>query len=180
VNIGLIYVGLLTLGVVYGVIAGIMGWFSDLFGGDIHVDASGHLDAGHAHPISGTIVATFVTGFGGGGVMAHYLFEWTMVPGLGFATVSGLVLAGAAFLLLDLVFKHTQAGSEFTTDDLVGREAQVITPIPEGGTGEVAYLVKGQREESPAQTLDGKAVAKGQLVVIEKVVGSTVYVRSRA
>ncbi len=178
-TIGLIYIALLVLGVGYGLIAGLMGWFSDVFGGDIHVDASGHLDAGHAHPISGTLVATFITGFGGGGVVAEYALGWGLGGGIAFATGSGLALAGIAFVILDLVFKQTQAGSEFRVEDVVGREAEVITTIPEGGAGEVAYMVKGQREMSAAHSLDGKAIPKGRLVVLEKVVGPTVYVRSK-
>lgn len=74
-TIGLLYIGLLVVGVVYALIAGGLGWIADLGGGDVHLDASGHLDAGHPHPISGTTAATFVTGFGGGGTVAHYLFE---------------------------------------------------------------------------------------------------------
>ena len=177
--VGYIYIGLLALGVVYALLAGALGWLSDAFGGDIHVDASGHLDAGHVHPISGTIVATFITGFGGGGVVGHYLLEWRLLPGLGLATASGLVLAGAAFLVLDLIFKQTQAGAEFEPSEVVGREAEVITPIPENGTGEVTYLVRGQREQSAARSCDGSAIPRGRLVVIEKVLGSTVHVRQK-
>lgn len=177
--VGFIYIGLLAVGVVYALLSGLLGWVSDAIGGDIHFDASGHLDAGHMHPISGTIVATFITGFGGGGVVAHYLLEWRLLPGLGLATASGLVLAGAAFLLLDLIFSQTQAGAEFAPDEIVGREAEVITPIPENAPGEVAYLVRGQREQSAARSCDGGAIPRGRLVVIEKVLGAVVYVRPK-
>ena len=178
-SIGIVYVGLLIVGVVYALIAGASGWLSDLGGGDIHVDASGHLDAGHVHPVSGTIVATFITGFGGGGTVGHYLFEWPLIGSLGLATGSGLALAAAAFAVLELIFKQTQAGSEFAVDEIVGREAEVITPIPVGGTGEVAYIVKGQREVGAARSADGSAVLKGALVVIEKVSGPTLYIRPK-
>jgi len=62
---------------------------------------------------------------------------------------------------------------------MVGREAEVITPIPAHGIGEVAVQMKGQRERASARTLDGSAVPRGQVVVIDKVTGSTVYVRPR-
>jgi membrane protein implicated in regulation of membrane protease activity len=178
-SIGLVYIALLMVGVVYALIAGALGWLGDLAGGDIHVDAGGHLDAGHAHSISGTIVATFVTGFGGGGVLAHYLFRWSLVKGLGFAAVAGLALAAAAFGILEAIFKQTQGGSEFASGEMVGREAEVITPIPANGVGEVALQMKGQRERASARTLDGSAVPRGQVVVIDKVTGSTVFVRPR-
>lgn len=175
-TIGYLYLGLLGFGLVYALLAALLGWFSDMIGGDIHVDATGHLDAGHLHPVSGTTAATFITGFGGGGAVAHYFLEWSLLAGLTVAALTGLSMAAAAYAVLELVFKHTQAGSEFTTEDLVGREAEVITPIPEGGTGGVACVARGQRVQSAARS-SGGAVAKGTVVVIDKVLGSTVYVR---
>ena len=176
-TIGAVYIGLLVLGVVYALLAGAMGWLSDLGDGDIAVDASGHFDVGHPHPLSGTTIATFITGFGAGGIVAHYLMRWPFGWGLLVATGSGLVLAGAAYLILDLLFSQTQAGSERTTEDAVGREAEVITAIPAGGVGEVAYLVRGQRDQAPARSLDGAGVPHGRVVIIEKIVGQTAYVR---
>lgn len=178
-TIGHLYLGLLGFGLAYALLAGIMGWFSDL-GGDIHLDAGGHLDAGHMHPIGGTVIATFITGFGAGGTVAHYYLGWSLTAGLGLATATGLIVAAAAFGVLELIFKETQAGSEYTVEEAVGREAEVITSIPAGGTGEVAYMARGQRVQSAARSIDDGAVARGQLVVIEKVSGSTVYVRKKA
>src|SRR5207247_3480188 len=133
VSIGIVYIGLLLLGLVYAVIAGALGWFSDI-AGHFHFDAGGHIghvDAGHSHPVSGTTVATFITGFGAGGVLGHYVFEWPLVGGLTLAAAGGLVLAAAAYGVLELIFSQTQAGSEYAAGDLVGREAEVITAIPE-------------------------------------------------
>src|SRR5262249_39613078 len=122
-SIGVVYVGLLIAGVVYAVISGFLGWVSDL-AGDIHLDVTGHLAAGHMHPISGPIVATFVTGFGGGGTVSHYVLRWSLVPGLLLALGSGLALAIAAFVTLELIFKQTEAGSEFGAHSLADREAE--------------------------------------------------------
>ncbi|MBI4169606.1 MAG: NfeD family protein [Acidobacteria bacterium] len=177
-TIGIIYIGLLAIGVIYALVSGALGWLGDLVGGDIHVDASGHLDAGHFHPISGTTVATFITGFGGGGIVGHYLLRWTLMPGLALATATGLLLAAAAFGVLELIFKQTQAGAEYAVGEVVGREAEVITAIPEQGTGEVAYIARGQREKAPARSADGGAIPRGRPVVIERVMGQTFYVRA--
>ena len=178
-SVGVVYICLLSLGVVYAFVAGTLGWLHDLGGGDIHVDISGHLDAGHIHPVSGTTLATFITGFGGGGIVGHYLLRWTLLPGLALATASGVALAGAAYLVLELIFRQTQGGSEFTVNEAIGREAEVITAIPLRGAGEVAYIVRGQREIAPARLEDGGALAKGRIAVIDKVMGHTVYVRGK-
>jgi len=180
VSLGIIYVGLLIVGVTYALATGALGWLSDLGGDGIHVDASGHFDAGHAHPISGTTIATFITGFGAGGVVAQYFLHWSAEASLVVAAVSGLALALAAYLVLELIFSQTQAGAEYSTSELVGGDAEIVTPIPADGTGEVAVLVRGQRELAPARSLDQSAVARGRIVVIERVVGQTVYVRPKA
>jgi membrane protein implicated in regulation of membrane protease activity len=178
-SVGLVYVGLLIVGVVYAVIAGALGWLADIGGGDAHVDLSGHLDMGHIHPVSGTTIATFITGFGAGGTIAHYVLHWAPLGSAGIAAVSGLLLAGAAYLVLDLIFSQTQAGSEFSAEELSGREAEVITPVPPQGMGEVAFTVRGQREQAAARSAGGVALPRGATVIIEKVVGSTLTVRSK-
>jgi membrane protein implicated in regulation of membrane protease activity len=175
-TIGLFYVALLVIGFLYSVVSLFAGWISDL-GGDFHVDAGGHLDAGHISPVSGTTLATFITGFGGGGVVAHYWLRWSLLGSLGLAIGSGVVVAAAAYAILDFLFKETQAGSEFAVGETVGREAEVIVAIPAGGVGEVAYIMRGQREQSSARAVDGGAIAKGTAVVIERVTGPTAYVR---
>ena len=181
-TIGLLYISLLAIGFLYSVISLLAGWISDV-GGDLHVgghlDAAGHVDAGHMSPISGTTIATFITGFGGGGVVAHYWMKLELLGSLGVAIGSGLVVAAAAFAILDFIFKETQAGSEFAVAETVGREAEVITAIPAGGVGEVAYIMRGQREQSAARSVDGEAIPKGFPVVIDRVSGPTAYVRRK-
>ncbi len=176
-SVGTIYVSLLAIGFVYALISAFFGWLGDHDFGSGHADASGHADTGQPHPISGTTVATFITGFGGGGTIAHHTLEWGLFPGLLLATASGCLLAGLAFGALELLFSHTQAGSEYSVEDTVGRSAEVITPISAGATGEIAYTVKGQRERAAARCADDTAIAKGRTVVIERFAGATAHVR---
>ncbi len=172
----------LAVGFGYAVLTGVFGWLFEHGdgGGDVQVDASGHLDAGHISPVSGTTIATFVTGFGAGGTVAHSVLDWNLIPGALLAAGSGLTLAGVAFVVLDFIFAHTQGGSEYATDDVVGGAAEVITPIREDALGEIAYIVKGQRERMSARTSDGTALAKGTQVVIESLTGATAYVRRKS
>lgn len=174
-TIGMIYAALFGLGVVYALLATVFGWIADHDFGNLHVDAAGNVD--QPHPISGTVVATFITGFGGGGVIAHYLLDWKLAGGLLAATATGVVLAGAAFGILELIFSRTQAGSEFKSDDAVGRTAEVITNIPAAGIGEIAYVVKGQRLRAGARVVGGAAVQRGAAVRIERMTGTTATVR---
>jgi membrane-bound ClpP family serine protease len=80
--------------------------------------------------------------------------------------------------MLTLLFRSTQAGSEFSFEDMVGRVVQVVTPIPENGTGEIALIAKGTRINSAARSIDGKAVPRNTAVTIVQVVGNVFYVRT--
>lgn len=158
----------------YALLTAVFGWMGDHnFGFDAH--GVGHVD--QPHPISGTVVATFITGFGGGGTVAHYLLEWSLLPGLLAASATGAVMAGAAFGVLELVFSRPEVGSEFKTTDAAGRIAEVITTIPAEGIGEIAYVVKGQHERAGARAVDDQLIKKGKTVVIERIMGTTAYVR---
>ncbi len=177
-NIGLVYASLFAVGAVYALLMALVGAFADHDFGGGHldgVDAAGGID--QPHPISGTVVGTFITGFGGGGSIAHYFLEWAVFPGLLAATATGLVMAGAAFGVLEMIFSRTQAGSEFKSSDADGRLAEVITTIPEDGIGEIAYIVRGQRELASGRAVDGRAIAKGTMVVIEQMMGPSARVR---
>ena len=60
-----------------------------------------------------------------------------VVAGLGFGV---LVLYG-----MKKLFCALQSSSEVSVAALVGRKAEVITPVPEGGVGEISYIAKGTR-----------------------------------
>ncbi|MEM9594546.1 MAG: NfeD family protein [Acidobacteriota bacterium] len=172
-----LYTACLLLGVAYALVATVLGWLLGHGDGDVHVDATGHLDLGHPSPVSGTTLATFVTGFGGGGVFSKHLLGLSPVATMLAATATGLLLAGAAFAVLDFLFARTQGGSEYRADDVAGKTAEVITSLPAGGTGEVAYVIKGQRERASAKAIDGSAIPKGSRVTVVQMVGSTAHVR---
>jgi hypothetical protein len=54
--------------------------------------------------------------------------------------------------------------------------ATVITPIPQSGMGEIAYVQSGTRYTAPARTETGAAVPSGGTVKINRVVGTQFYV----
>ncbi len=54
---------------------------------------------------------------------------------------------------------------------------EVITPVPEGGVGEISYVAKGTRMSSPARSIDGKPIARAAMVKIVRITGTTYYVK---
>ena len=139
VSVGSIYFLCFAIGLGYAIFVGVSG---HLFGGH---DVDAHMDVGTdlpISPLSPTIIATFLTGFGGGGMLAHSYFQLSTGGSVTIAILTGCALSGGTFTILTLLFRNTQAGSEFALGDLVGRTVQVITPIPENGTGEGAGASK--------------------------------------
>ncbi|MBM3334773.1 hypothetical protein FJY63_08940, partial [Candidatus Sumerlaeota bacterium] len=55
--------------------------------------------------------------------------------------------------------------------------ADVTTPIPEGGTGEIAFVARGLRQNAPARSDDGKAIERPAEVEIVRIVGGSHIVR---
>jgi len=174
-SVGVIYFLSFAVGLGYAVLVGIAG---HLFGGD---SADGHMDVGTdlpISPLSPTIIATFLTGFGGGGMLAHSYFGLSLGRGVLVAVLTGTLLSCGTFAVLTLLFRNTQAGAEYSLDDMVGRVVQIITPIPENGMGEVAIIAKGTRIVGPARSEDGRALARNTPVKVVRVVGNLYYVRS--
>jgi amino acid transporter len=180
----IIYGICLVAGLIFTLVSVLAGHFFGHYG---HVQGSGgHVEAGADSSdapgisiFSPTIMASFVTAFGGFGLI------FTQFPKTSNAAISaplslvgGLVVAGVMYVFLSSVFRHTQSSSESHVARLVGTDANVITPIPENGVGEVAYVVGETRYTAPARGEKGAAMANGQTVKITRIVGTQFYVTS--
>ena len=153
-----------------------------------HVDhgghAQGHAEAGGgAHdmpgfsPLSPTTLASFITAFGGFGMIFTKLEKthspWISAP---LATLGGLAIASFVFWIFNTIFRKTQASSEGRVADLLGTRATVITPIGCGGVGEIAYVQGGSRYSAPARSEGVIPLASGTTVKIVRLVGTQFYV----
>ena len=90
----------------------------------------------------------------------------------------GIVTAGVVFWLLKMLFQATQSSSESKIGELAGTFGHIITPIPENGVGEIAYVQGGSRYSAPAREETGSAVPVGAAVKIVRIVGSQFYVKA--
>ncbi|MEA3213280.1 MAG: hypothetical protein QOE70_6337 [Chthoniobacter sp.] len=163
--------------------------FADVFGGghDLHAGGlHGHAEGGfgsHDMPgfsaLSPTVIASFVTAFGGFGMVCSKwgptASPWLSAPlaALGAFTVAALVL-----LLFRSIFRSTQGSSESHVASLVGAAATVISPVPAASVGEIAYVQGGTRYTAPAREEDGTPLPAGQPVIITRIVGTQFYVRA--
>ena len=185
------YLACLLLGLTYGALAGLfslLGGHHDLghsFDSPGHAPAEiqgmGHdasqADSGmHMSPTNPVVIAIFLVSFGGTGLATMQLLGWRFAS-LAIAAPSGLVMGAVTFAIFDEFFSLTQGSSDPAEQEVIGKEAEVITPIPENGLGEIAYTRRGSRFTAAARTESGAAVARQSIVTVTRIVGHTYYVK---
>lgn len=180
----MIYAICLVAGLVFTLVSVVAGHF---FGGHgDHVGGSGgHAEAGADSSdmpgisiFSPTIISSFITAFGGFGLIFSQFHATSKTEiSAPLALFAAFVVAGVLYQFLSAVFSHTQSSSESRVAKLIGTEANVMTPIPENGVGEIAYVVSGTRYTAPARLENGGTVAAGQVVKITRIVGTQYFVK---
>ena len=173
-----IYLLCFFLGLGFAIISGLL---SGAIGGGhegADVSADGHdLSAGDVHfsPWSPVVIAMFIASFGGTGILLLKLgwSPWIHMP---VAAVSGLVVASLTFYVFWKIISVTAQSSEPTSEDVIGAEAEVITPIPANGVGEITYTTKQQRFSGPARSVDNREIPSRAVVRIVRIVSNTFFV----
>ena len=179
----IIYAFCLVVGLIFAMVSAVAG---HLFGGDHDSDVGtgGEAEAGFGDAgiptisfFSPTVLASFITAFGAFGLVFSRIpathSVWLSAP---LAIVCALGVAGVTLWFFNTVFKKTQSSSESRLATVVGMPATVITPIPQNGVGEIAYVQAGTRYTAPARAEGNVAVESGKTVKITRVVGTQFYV----
>ncbi len=197
----LTYIALAILGCGYILVSGLLGHLADAFGSGGHaagdggghhggessygVDAGGHgaasvTDVGptefHFPFFSPLALATLFASIGAYGLMTKYGFR--VGDGLSLL-ISVPAAAGTSYGVTYLGWRlvtGSRGSSVIRLANLVGAPAEVLTPIPAGGAGEVAAMVGGQRVTGPAREAHGREVPRGASVTVVRTVGGTLVV----
>lgn len=155
----------------------------DIPGAGVHIGgadiAAGGIDAPDVSvsPLSPITIATFVTVFGGVGVITIQLFDVSPGMSLVISVLSGLISGGLMYLFYSQFLIRSQGSSEVRHGELLGLEGEVTVPIGENAMGQVTYLTKSGRMSSMARSVDGRPIARGQSVEIVRTSGPQVLVR---
>jgi len=167
-----------------GVLGGHMGPHIDM--GGAHVDMGGiHTDGTHVGPTEGAVhytplspvsIALFFTTFGGAGLLLKKMGQPALIQ-IPAAAFSGMVVGGLVAYGFFKIMQATQASSHARAGEEIGLEAEVTIPIPNGGLGEIAYVVRGTRFNNPARSVDGKELPAHIAVKIVEKTGNTYVVQ---
>ncbi|WP_372662098.1 hypothetical protein [Cohnella sp.] len=160
---------LFAIGIGYAVLSAIAG---DVFGVEFH--------AGELPFLSPTIIATFLTVFGGVGYMLLHNTGW---PALAVAGLSLLIAIGVSSVVLFLVvlpLHAAQKGEALSAKAMIGCEAKVITSIEGFRVGEIVYEQGGTRHNAPARGLEEITIPYGSSVRIVDEIAGTFIVKKEA
>jgi membrane protein implicated in regulation of membrane protease activity len=140
---------------------------------DVHIDTH---DASEAAGVSTLAIASFVASFGAFGLLAVTLLDAGTIVSL-FAALAGGIVFGIAAQFFFLYILSPTISSEVQQARLIGQVAEIITPIPANGVGQIAFVAQGGRVTYSARVTEGQeSVERGTPVRIERIVGGTVYV----
>ena len=178
------YAVCLVVGLLFTLISAVAGHFFGGHEGDL--GTGGHAEAGFDDSgipgisfFSPLVLACFITAFGGLGIVFSGIKAtesvWLSAP---LSVAGALCIAAVVLWLFNFVFTKSQGSSESRVATLVGQTATLITPIPENGVGEVAYVQSGTRYSAPARSENRAAIPMGQTVKIVRIVGTQFYVEA--
>jgi len=180
----IIYTICLVIGLLFTLISAVAGHFFGGHEGDMHLGTDGHAGVGFDGSgmpgisfFSPTVMASFITAFGAIGMVLTQIEAtrsvWVSAP---ISLVGGGLIALGTFWFFNLMFEKTQSSSESRVASVVGQSASVLTPIPENGVGEIAYVQSSTRYTAPARAEPGVTIAAGRAVRIKRIVGTQFYV----
>ncbi len=178
------YFALVGIGVIYAILILIMGGLHDL-AGSIHIPHIGMHDVSsidHADlrvpSLSPITIASFIVAFGGFGIIATQGFNQSGGVSVIWAVVGGLIVGVLSHFAFFYLLIAPQGSSEVTQSDIIGAKAEVTTPIPANGLGEVAFVAQGGRVSYLARSHDGVPLSRGTPVSVMELTGNIVSVRA--
>ena len=127
-------------------------------------------------PISPTIISGFITVFGGAGIMISHLTKWGAPLVLFLAVMAGIAGGALLWVALSWIIRAVSGTSEARITELIGHEAEVITPIRGTSVGEIAYVEGGSRYNAPAKSIRNANIERNRIVKIVRIVGTTYFV----
>ncbi|TJY41491.1 hypothetical protein E5161_13905 [Cohnella pontilimi] len=126
--------------------------------------------AGDLPFLSPTVIATFLTVFGGIGYMLLYETDWPALPAAAVSLLGGLGVSTVVMFLVVIPLHAAEKGAALSSKAMIGLEAEVVTSIDGTQLGEIVYLQGGTRHSAPAKTVEGAFIPQGSAV---RIVGET-------
>ncbi len=143
-----------------GATDGLFGWLSI----DVH------------HLFQPVVLSGAVTVFGGTGLLLHRYSGWPSPGVYAVSAATAAVIAAGMYFLYVRPMRSSENSTGYSMSELAGKRAEVLTPIPASGCGEVLVRVGAGNVNHVAASFDGEEVPAGTPVVVVEVKEGTLFV----
>lgn len=122
------------------------------------------------------VFVSFFTIFGGIGIIGTEHSKLNAVSVLAVSLLSGAIVAFLLYRFVAIPLYRAENTSNVYREELIGKPAEVDTPIMENGFGKIKYTVNSIRYTAPARHIEGRALEQGSKVAIIKIEKNVFYV----
>ena len=144
--------------------------------GEVHSSVSSGLLSLVSVLINPMVAVSFLTVFGGFGILGVKVLSWGAVMVFVFSFVSAVSTSAFLYNFIVKPIYKSENTSNVSREKLIGLPAEVTSDILEMGYGTIHYTVNSLKYTGPAKHLEGKAVKQGEKVFICKIENNTFYV----
>lgn len=137
----------------------------------------GGVTGAHISWFNASTLMAFLAWFGGTGYLLTRHSHLVALLSLGISVGAGLFAGWVVFKFMVKLMQTTDPPMSSEDSRIEGSVGTVSMPIRENGTGEIIFSVAGVRRCAGARSEDGKPVAKGAEVVIERYEKGIAYVK---
>ena len=124
-----------------------------------------------------TVLATFLTVFGGAGLIAES--RTIAVVAVGIAALSAFAMSFLLYRFVVVPLYRAQNTSTIERQSLIGYSALVTEKMSQSQYGRISFNVNGSRHSAPAKSEDGGEINRGESVEIVYIDKNTYYVRRK-
>jgi membrane-bound ClpP family serine protease len=163
----------LTIGILYAVITIV---FGDVLG-DLLDGAFDFLSADGLEWLHPMTVVGGITVFGGAGLMLDRYTDLAAGGVIAFALLAAVVIGAGVYFFYVRPMRSTESSTGYSLEEMAGKLAEVLVPIPADGYGEVMLRMGAAGVTNrTAASFDGEPVEAGAQVVVVEVRDGTLYV----
>lgn len=122
------------------------------------------------------VAVSFLTVFGGMGIMGINYFGWNSIIIFVVAAASGIIVSALLYNFVAKPIYRSENTSDVSRAALIGTAAEVTTDILANGFGTIKYTKNSIMFTAPAKHIEEKAVIQGEKVVICKIEDNIFYI----
>jgi hypothetical protein len=133
--------------------------------------------SGHVSWFNASTAMAFLAWFGGTGYILTKHSHLMAIASLGFASLAGVAAGRVVLKFMVRLMRASESEMNDADYRMEGSLGSISVAIRQNGTGEVIFVLGGVRRSAGARSEDGKPIAKGAEVAIERYENGIAYVK---